>query len=40
MLKKCSKVEKIIKAINQFDKEGLPEEMYDMLKKRQNNVPF
>jgi hypothetical protein len=40
MLKKCSKIEKIVKQVDVFDKEGLPKELYEKIKKRQNNVAF
>jgi hypothetical protein len=34
MLKKCSKIEKILKQEDNFDKIGLPKELYDKIKKR------
>jgi len=40
MLKKCSKIEKIIKQTDIYDKEGLPKELFERIKKRQNNVAF
>ena len=40
MLKKCPKIEKILKQEDNFDKIGLPKELYDKIKKRQNNVAF
>lgn len=40
MLKKCAKIERIHVQENQYDKDGLPQELYDQIKKRQQTESF